>query len=212
MKTNLHIRIVLITLTLIAIACNSIDDGPKVGKVENQNEKVMQDQSNNSITILDSTVIRSKLQNGDVYSISVFQGQNDTVFLTLDQVTPLISDKTWLYQGDGNYSNGIFSVPSGPGTYWKVYFTEDSIPQVQSGGGQYSSLDCICTNGGTSDPSNHCGIIQDNTGDGVLRYCCDGLCEGQGGQQSTCAPETYRVPFVLIKAEVLVLGDDVYTN
>jgi hypothetical protein len=209
MKSYLHIRTLMMTLILFVVACNSTDDSPKVRKDVARNDKVMEDQSNSAITILDSSVLRSKLQNGDVYSISVIQGQNDTVFLTLDEVTPLINDKTWLYKGDGDYSNGIFSVPSGPGTYWKVYFTEDSIPQVQSGGGQYSSLDCICTNGGTSDPSNQCGIIQDNTGDGVLRFCCDGLCEGE---QSTCAAEPYRVPFVLIKAEVLVLGNVIYTN
>ena len=123
--------------------CDTADGGPKVRQGQKQSHGLLESQSSSAISVLDSFTLRSKLNSGDVYSLSVYQGLNDTVRVNSNQVTPVISDYTWYYKGDGSYSNGTFSVPSGNGKYWIVYFDPSETPGIQNGG-PVCDITCNC--------------------------------------------------------------------
>jgi hypothetical protein len=176
-------------------ACNSVNDGPKKGK-PGAVISIDDRESSSALTILDSLTLRSKLFSGDVYTLSVYQGLNDTVRIYTNQVTPLTSDTTWYFTGDGSYSNGTFSVPSGNGKYWIVYFDPGENPQVQIGG-PVCEIECNCTS---------CDIEVKNYQLPDEGCKCTSTCQ----DNSECKESNQKTPFVLIKAEYLIFNNVLY--
>lgn len=187
-------------------ACDSVNDGPKIGKSGNTTS-IDDREGSFSLTIMDSLTIRSKLFNGDVYTLSIYQGLNDTVRIYSNQVTPNISDKQYFFTGDGSFDTGNFYVPSGTIKYWKVFFDPSENPQIQSGG-SVGSIDCNCTNGGTNES---CNYIVSNPGTCKEKVTCSTSgCNPVGETPTECKDLSGMIPFVIIRAEVLIFDGAIF--
>jgi hypothetical protein len=187
-------------------ACNSVYEGPKKGKPGTV-ISISDRESSSALTIMDSLTIRSELFNGDVYTLSIYQGLNDTVRIFSNQVTPNISDKLYFFTGDGSFDSGNFYVPTGTTKYWKVYFDPSENPQIQSGGA-VGAIDCNCTNGGTNES---CDYIVANPGTCTEKITCTtGGCNPVGETASVCKDIGGMIPFVIIQAEVIIFDGVIF--